>query len=276
MSKLFKQVCFIITVVFVLCFNFIFCSSVSRYAYGELRYSAYGGALYATDTQTETINYTKREVTFIQTVNAVPQYEQMSDLPNSCGATAGAIIVGFYDKYFEELIPGYVTYLPNGRYKSMDSTYIPNLMSSLYTLMRTNVDAEGVNEQDCVNGLKNYVNNCGRTISYTSISASKIINETALIDSIDGNTPVLLFCGKMDLYNISTTTTYDTVTCTELTGAHVAVGYGYYKVDYYNGNSIFRTDKYIRISTGLPILTDGYLKISSLDWCNGAYSVKIS
>lgn len=243
----------------------------------EVRYNGYGEAvLYSAETTKETINFTKREYTYVETVKAVPKYDQLSDLPNSCGPTAGATIVGFYDKQYEELIPDYTAYLPNGRYKGRDMVYVPKLMCELYTLMRTNVDAEGVSQTDCLNGLRTYVNNCGRTLTYSNVKSGYIINETSYAAAINNNMPVILFCRKMDVYNMSATSTSETVVCTNLDGAHVAVGYGIYTVDYYNGDTIFRTDKYVRISTGLNFITDGYLKISSTDWCNAAYSVLVA
>lgn len=272
-----KKLSFVLLSVVLLLADILISQFVYFWQDNKIRYSGYESAVMrAAETSKETIYYTKREVTYNETKNAVPKYEQLANLPNSCGPTAGAIIVGFYDKYFENLIPDYTTYIPTGRYKSKDTVYIPKLMTELYNLMRTNVDDVGVNETDCLNGLKEYVHNKNLNLSYSSVMKSNRISLSELRNSIETNSPVMLFCGKMKIYNLSTSSNYDTVASTDFTGAHVAVGYGLYTVDYYNGNSVFRTDEYVRVSTGLPILTDGYLKISSTDWCNAAYSVLIT
>lgn len=115
------------------------------------------------DINSEQIYYTDRQYTYYTTTNSVPLYEPSGALTNSCGATGGAIVVGFYDKYYENLIPNYTSYYTaTGKYKNSSSnTYVSTLMSDLYTLMRTNVDDVGVSESDCRNGLKSMLKTKG-------------------------------------------------------------------------------------------------------------------
>ncbi len=242
----------------------------------EVRYAGYGASMSTTATTTETITYTNKDSTLTETVKGVPKYVQVSDLPNSCGAIAGSIVIGFYDKYFENLIPNYKTYVSSGAYKGRDSVYIPQLMRELYTLMRTNVDDVGVNEPDCKNGLQAYVNEKGLSISYTNVKFINRINETACTNAIANNHPVLLFCSKLDLYNISVSENEDVLVRTVVEGGHICVAYGVYIVKYYNESSVFRTDKYLLVSTGLGLMTTGYLKLDATDWCNSAYEITIS
>ncbi len=188
---------------------------------------------------------------------------------------AGAIVVGFYDAYYENLIPNYVPVFSNGKYKRNDTVYIPKLFGDLYDLMRTNVDDVGVSEEDCKNGLRAYVNNHGQNLSYSNVKGYNAINEAAFVNAIKNNQPVLLFCDKMDLYSIGNNSTFDIVVKTDFNGAHIAVGYGLYTLTYYNGNNNFRTDKYIRIATGISGMPDSYLKLESTDWCDSAYAVSV-
>ncbi len=64
----------------------------------ESRYSGYGTAMLLQEATGETISYTRKEEYVAETIKGVPRYTQVADLPNSCGAIAGAIVVGFYDK----------------------------------------------------------------------------------------------------------------------------------------------------------------------------------
>lgn len=241
------------------------------------RYSGYGNAVpYSTVVSQETINFTRREVEQVETVNGVPTYIVTQGLTNACGAVAGTIIVGFYDKYYEDLIPDYSTYILTGRYRSSDSVYVPKAMREMYTLMRTNVDDVGVSQSDCLNGLKAYVENKGHTLEYLNIKSNSRVNETLLKSTLNENKPAILFCSKIDIYSLSFTDTYDTITCTNLTSAgHIVVACGLYTIKYYNGNNLFRTDKYIKVATGLSNSTS-YLKLESDDWCDAAYSVAIN
>lgn len=241
------------------------------------RYSAsYGDdAMLYSSTVTDRIEFTKRDITSIETTKGVPLYSQVGTYANSCGAVAGAIVVGFYDAYYENLIPDYVPVFSNGKYKRNDTVYIPKLFGDLYDLMRTNVDDVGVSEEDCKNGLRAYVNNHGQNLSYSNVKGYNAINEAAFVNAIKNNQPVLLFCDKMDLYSIGNNSTFDIVVKTDFNGAHIAVGYGLYTLTYYNGDNNFRTDKYIRIATGISGMPDSYLKLESTDWCDSAYAVSV-
>ncbi len=242
------------------------------------RYSAYYGddAMAYAATVTDRIEFTKRDITFVETTKGVPLYSQIGTYPNSCGAVAGAIVVGFYDAYYENLIPDYYPFFSNGMYKRNDLTTIPKLFGDLYTLMRTNVDDVGVSEEDCKNGLRAYVNNHGYNLSYTNVKgANNSINESALTTAINNNQPVLLFCDNLDLYTFSNNSTFDLVIKTEFNGAHIAVAFGLYTLTYYNGNNNFRTDKYIRIATGISGMPDSYLKLESTGWCDNAFAVSV-
>ena len=258
----------------ICCFSY---GLTAQAAVEEDRYSGYGSASpYSLVNSSETVTYSRKEESYIETYKGVPRYREISGLTNSCGPIGGASIVGFYDRYYEELIPNYTTYVSSGTYKGNDTTYIPQLIRELYTLMRTNVDDVGVSESDCLNGLRSYVEGKGRSIVYSNIKTINKVNETALINAINNNLPSLLFCSKTDMYAISTGTNDDVIVKSSMDGAHIVVGYGLLTVNYYNGNNVFRTDKYIKVATGLSSPSSAYLKLSSTDWCNSAYSVKIS
>lgn len=258
-------------------FNLFCLFSVSAET-GKARYCGYANSImpYAA-VNTETVNYTKKEATYVETEKAVPVYTQISSLENSCGPTGGAIIVGFYDKYYENLIPDYVSYYAkSGTYKRNDKVVIPQLMSELYTLMRTNVDDVGVSQPDCLNGLNTYVTNHGYSLTYTNVKSSNTINETSYLAAINANQPTLIFCSKMDLYMFGVNDNYDTLVCSSYTGGHIIVGYGLYTVKYFNGDTNFRTDTYLKVATGMSELSTGYIRIDAADWCNAAYAVNIS
>ncbi len=252
----------------------------SSFAETSDRYSAtYGGGIqtYAyTEISSETVNYTNRVPVPVNLANAVPFYTQDGSLSNACGAVAGSIVVGYYDKYYEDLIPDYKAYLSNGNYKPNDRVYIPQVMKELYTLMRTNVDDVGVSKSDCINGLKAYVQGKNRNLSYTDVKNVNKVDENALLNAINAKKPVLLFCDKLDVYTFNYSDNVETITCTnKVSAGHVAVAYGLYTIKYYNGANLFRTDKYIMISTGLSRSVE-YLKLDATDWCDGAYAVAVN
>ena len=247
-----------------------------------IRYGGESFQLYANST-TETVKFTNREEEYFETVNGVPLYKELASFSNACGAIAGAIVIGFYDKYYEDLIPNYTAYFPTiGLYKPADRTYVPQLIENLYTLMRTNVDDVGVSEDDCINGLSAYCTGKGKTIKYTSVNASKGVDTTAYLNAITNNKPVLLFMGSNDIYTFSYNDTQETISKTNLTGNHIFVGYGYCVVKYYNGTTNFRTDTYLKVACGRNDYSSAYIRVnstatsSSTGWYHNGYSVSIT
>ena len=279
MLKIFKKSCaFVAAAILLINITCVFGAGATYER--SSRYSGYGEydgiTPYATEISRETINYTSREYEYIETTNGVPMYMPTAGLENGCGAVGGSIVVGFYDKYYENLIPGYTPHLSSGKYKNGDITYVPQLIRDLYKLMRTNVDDVGVSESDCIEGLKQYVKGKGYSIQLNSIRSGSVVDETLFRSAINNNQPVLLFCDRTDIYTVSNTTNADVVGCYNLTSSgHIVVAYGLYIINYYNGNTLFRTDKYINVATGLSTVKNNYLKLQSTDWCNGAYSVDV-
>lgn len=226
----------------------------------------------------ETINYATKEIVDNKTTDGgVPQFTQMSGLTNACGAVAGTEIVAFYDKYYPELIPGWVSYYTaNGKYRPADKTYVPAVMNELYTLMRTNVDDVGVSETDFKNGLKSYVNGKGYSLNYQSVVSSGKLNYSTCKSAIDSNRVIALFVSAGDVYSITTGASTDTITPTNISGNHIMVAYGYQQIKYYNAaGTVFRTDTYLMVVTGRTAPQMALYKINATNLLS-AYIINIS
>lgn len=236
----------------------------------------YADAMLLSTYATETVYYTSKEVTGpINTFGKCPFYEPISGLANSCGAVAGAEIVAFYDRYFPELIPDWTPYYTsNNNYRKQDTVYIPALMSDLYTRMRTNVDDVGVSRTDFLNGLTSYVNGKGHQISYQSVKSGSTLNYEQCKNAIDNNKVIVLFTLPTEVYHIYLGTNQETITPTNIAGAHIMVAFGYFQVKYYNNSGLFRTDTYLNVAIGQTGYTSAFYKINSAD-TEAAYIVNI-
>ncbi len=259
--------------------NALFAFGMRATAASEGRYSGYGEGIstFATTISSETVYFTDYNIAKTEIVNGVPAYLPANDLTNGCGAVAGAAIVGYYDKFYEDLIPDYRTYLPSsGRYLSNDSVHIPKVMWEMYSLMRTNVDDVGVSESDCLNGLKAYVNLKGHNLTYDNVKKNGKLDEATLLNCFSNNIPVIMFCNRIDQYAMSFSPNEATIRCSNYTtSGHIIVALGMHIIDYYNGNVKFRTDKYVKAVTGMNNLKENYFKLEE-NWCNSAYSVTIN
>ena len=76
-----------------------------------------------------------------------------------------------------------------------------------------------------------------------------------------------------NIYGFSISTNQDIISSANISGNHIMVAYGYYEVKYTLSNGT-RTDKYLRVATGLNGATTALYKIGS--YVDAAYTVKIS
>ena len=230
----------------------------------------------AVSSDSETVSYTRREVTATGAEKGAPDYHNMENLPNCCGPIAGAIVVGYYDRFFEELVPNYSTCYSTGTYKKMDRVYIPQLIRDLYDRMDTNVVDIGVSETEFKNGLAEYVEAHGRNITYTSFKKLIGVNESAIKSGFQAGEVAVLLCKQANVYIIDSSDNKDSISLSLSVPDHILVAYAYCEIKYYNGSDNFRTDHYFQVVTGLNGYSTGYVKIDNCFWLNEGCMVDIA
>ena len=185
------------------------------------------------------------------TAGGAPLYNDTENLRNACGPLAGTAIVAFYDKYYPNLIPGWDSYYPaTGKYRAQVLTYTSPVLNELYTLMQTNVKGEGVSESEFKTGLQTYITNHGYSASYTSAMSGSSLNYSACKAAIDSNKVIVLFTKPGVIYDWAEYSDHDTWTELSITGNHIMYAYGYIQLKYYNSTGLFRTETFLRVSTG--------------------------
>lgn len=200
---------------------------------------------------TEKVSYTRKEVVDeYETPGGCPTYHN-TNFSNACGPVAGAEIVAFYDKYYPELIPNWVSYYEaSGKYRPQTSAYVQPLLEELYNLMSANVNGDGVSESEFTTGLKSYFTSHGRTLSLSSIKSGSTFNYTSCKSAINSNKVIVLFITPGDVYTLAYGSGFDNVSNYTISGNHIMVAYGYMKINYYNSSGLFRTDTYLKVATG--------------------------
>lgn len=225
----------------------------------------------------ERIDYNTRTVLKdTNTPNNAPSYFQgFTDImPNACGPVAGAIVVGYYDKYYSDLIPDWQSYFTStGRYRGQDSTHVIPLIQDLYNRMQTNVVAPGVSEAEFRSGLTSYVVDHGYNINYQYLWNGTSFDYTAFDQAIQNNQLSVLLVLESDVYDLSVGGGYDNLTTTHLSGNHIMVAYGEYQVKY-ETDSGTRVDNYLKVSVGLSFTTLALYKVGS--YIDTSYVVSIS
>ncbi len=242
----------------------------------ELRY--YYPEFETCEVTSEEILCTNMIETETVTAYRMPLYDGTDELTNACGAVAGAIVVGYYDRYYENLIPDWTAYSTvTGMYKFATSKVFA-VMEELYTLMRTNVDDVGVSQADCKSGLQTYFANKNLSLSYSSIESNSTFNYALYQQAINANKPVLLFCNNVTISFVDFAESQQKgyITHQSISGGHIVVGYGYSTVNYYSGNTIIRTDHYLLVASGRASIPDAYINIGSTSWLVDGYAVTVS
>lgn len=233
-----------------------------------------GGELIAMYASNETISYvSKQAVSDISTDRGTPEYFSVNGMQNGCGPVAGAIVVGFYDKYYENMIPDWISYYSTGRYKGQDGTYVPALINDLYDRMQTNVVAPGVSESEFKVGLTSYITSKGYNVSLNSLGKGNNFDINTFKTAVTNNEVTVLFVQPSNFYLYEALENKDLVTSGSIGGNHIMVAYGYYEVKYTLSNGT-RTDKYLRVATGLSGISTVFYKVGS--YIDAVYQVKIN
>ena len=230
---------------------------------------------------TYTYNYDHKTDNEYSILGDVPKYTTVVGASN-CAVAAGANLIGYYDRLYENLVPNYQTYNSfAGKifYKSL-STEIESVMNTLYTMMGVDVDGPGVTFTGYVNGLESYVESKGYNFSYNSLMSWGSFNFDSYKTAVEAGKAVSLFLTN---YALVSTTAYvenanqDSVYNRQYPSNHVVIGCGYRAIDYYDSNNnLINQAKYLRVSSGFPELTLCYLNISNFTQISNAITINIS
>ncbi len=157
------------------------------------------GVFLATDTSI-TINYENKDENTFGMALKHPNYT-FSANTSDCACIAGANVLGFYDRYDEDLIPNHKSgNLLLGKYiYSSQDTYIHDLIRQLYNDMGT--DSTGTTVTEFKNGMIIYCNRKGKSISFISCMKNNKFDYSAAKSYMESNQPIVLFCGG---YNVAT------------------------------------------------------------------------
>ena len=217
-------------------------------------------------------------------VSAAPSYSRVSnEHSNDCASKAGGNIVGFYDRYYTNLIPNFDPGV------SMGSTYIyfPNagfqairtMIETLYDLMEINVTAPGATGQDFLDGLTEYVEGQGYDISFSSFyNNTTTVNLNAVRQMVQNNKVGVLMCSRYNFvytinHNSSGTSTY--ISQRNFNLGHMMMVYGYITLDYYNGGVKTGSETFLQVSSGFDSGVQGYIKMDDYLKINEALIVNI-
>ena len=186
-------------------------------------------------------------------------------IDNYCAPATGTNVIGYYDRYYPNLIPNFEPGMMNGDdywyFPDMRFAPVVQVFEDLYDLMHTNEGSIGTSGNDFKNGLKEYVQDRGYSLNYGSFyQNSTNVNLTTLQNMVNSNKVGVLLCSTYNyIYAINNREGYTFISKVESSRAHMMMVYGYYTVDYYKDGEVFRTDTYLQVSSGYSSGDQGYV-----------------
>ncbi|MBD5636453.1 MAG: hypothetical protein HDP28_01345 [Clostridia bacterium] len=193
----------------------------------------------------------------------------------ACACVAGSNIIGFYDRYDEELIPNHnsgTAFMGNYIYSS-DDGYIEDLVRQLYADMGTT--SEGTTVTEFKNGMIKFCNRKGKTITFTSCMKNKKFDYATAKSYMEANQPIALFCSGYNVADIFTSEKRDSIDYIESTANHVMVGFGWKEVNYNITATSSVLYQYVAVASGNADKSNGYYNINYNTTINDAYAINI-
>lgn len=224
----------------------------------------------------ERVEYvSKTIVQDIYTDGDAPEYYALgSDLSNGCGAVAGAVVVGFYDKYYSNMVPDWQSYYTaSGLYRHNDTAHVGVFMRDLYARMNTNSLGAGVSEDEFKSGLKSYINDKGYNVSYDSLGRNGSFDYATFKMAVQNNQVSVLLVQPSYLYEIGLGTECDLISSIYVNGNHIIVAFGYLEINYVLESGT-RHDVYLRVISGWSQPSMAFYKVGS--YVDAAYKVTVS
>lgn len=232
-------------------------------------------------TEFKTISFAAKENDENSFYGALPEYVDGSGRQNTCANVAGAIVLGYYDKDYDNLIENFTStreifgkliYTPQ-------TDAVLDVMARLYDDMKTNVTAGGTTVANFKSGFQTYVNEQGRNVSYTQMVSNQQLLSSRYKQSIDNGRPVVFFVSG---YTLIPTTILDAESGPEeyyeqyYVGNHTVVGYGYRTIRYYNavGNLVKQLDL-LTVATGNPASPLAYVSVDDYTNLIDGYEIYI-
>ncbi len=227
----------------------------------------YGSIAYSETTigksETERIEYATKNIRKYDRVNVTfPDcYNTDNNLENACANVAGANIINYYDRFYDDFIPDYTS----GRIVKNQYVYYPMRMNqskkqavinTLYSYMRTGLDYNGTTQAMFKQGLTQYINEKGKSITYNNVFSNKKFDIDKFITQIQMGHPVVLYLSGFNLTSVNYHENVDILNKSIYDNdTHIAIAYGYQIVDYYNNDgAIINSKVYIEVASGIRMV----------------------
>ncbi len=192
----------------------------------------------------------------------------------SCAPIAASNLVGFYDRYDENLIPDHTSgsLYGTGYIYTIEDDAVELVIQELHSLMGTTEN--GTTEDQFLDGLKSFCSNKGKSVSVSSCMSGKTFSFSKAQSYIENNIPIVLFLSG---YTVGMRMEYedrDEISYYRSDANHVMVGFGYSVYNYQTSDGAI-TKNYFNVAAGLNLYSSGIYDIGLDTKINDALAIQI-
>ena len=233
------------------------------------------------NTVRSSIQYADKQEEAIEISGRAPRYYDVSDRDNTCANVAGTILLGYYDKDYDERIENFTSArVIRGRVTYYTQTQeVQNAMARLYTTMKTNVTEGGTTVNNFKAGLQQYVNEHGRKIVYTKTVNNQSLQTDVYRDAIENKIPSVFCLSKYTLISedsFSSDNGVDNFTKQHYVGNHMVIGYGLKIIRYFDAAGNLKQQlTLLEVATGYERDPIGYILLDDYGTLVDGYTVRI-
>ena len=213
----------------------------------------------------ETVYHIDKNVNKFELTKRHPAYYPTGEnISNACTPAAGANIIGYWTRYYPELVPGFVPgSIQLGQYLYKEwAEEADKLVETLYFEMGTNTEAPGTTVAAFRSGMNSFVAKTGRQIDYVSCNAGGNFNYSFAKQKVEEGIPLILFIDGFRIDEFYDMTNQTSLSYMIAESAHAMAGFGYNVTTYTLSNGTRRVDSYIKVATGLVSKPKGYYNIN--------------
>lgn len=227
-------------------------------------------------TETVSVVYTSRNKDEYTMATRCPDYIGGTNMTNGCAAVAGGNLLGYFDRYYEDLIPNHkagTTFYGLFLYSGEDD-YVHDAMYTLYSYMDISSE-HGATEASFKSGMTRYCTEKGRSISFTSCMSGGSLNYATAVQKMKSGQPLALFLNTYNFASIEEGETTDYYYYHKYLSNHVMVGFGSSQITYTLSDGSTQINRLILVATGLTDLYSGYFNVNYHNNTMACYAVNI-
>ncbi len=226
------------------------------------------------DLSSVTIEYENRDEDMFRMVLRHPYYASTPYVA-ACACVAGSNVIGFYDRYDENLIPDHEAgYYFSGQYLySIEDSAVTAVTRQLYADMGTNNSGTTVTEFK--DGMRTYCTRKGKSISFSSCMKNGQFDYETAKNYMRANQPVVLFCSGYNVVDSFLSEKSENIDYYESGANHVMVGFGYKIVDYTLSTGAALHYEYVTVASGVDGKPKGFYDINRNTKINDAIAINI-